>query len=145
MTTTPDFAAEMAGHPATRAMEELRGTIEEIEAQTRVMNGAEAARLELIEKARRQMRAMQSVPDEELRRTGGVKFQSDELADRSLAQEIGHALGVHERTGGNRIFCAEVVTTEFTKTLETLREGRIAVGHAQIGRASCRERVCDSV
>jgi len=126
----PDTATPL--HPQAQALDALAGTIEAIAEQTRAINAAEATRLELVEQARLQVRAMQDATDTELRFTGGVKFQSNELARRSLEQEVGYAMGMHERTAGSRIYCAEVLLNDFTATLQVLRSGAVTIRHCQI-------------
>jgi len=91
----------------------------------------EAAQLVAIENSRRGLERIQRQHPEEMRFTGATKFQSDELAYRSLCSQVGLALGVHERTAGRLILCAEVLCNEFTTTLTSLEEGRIKLRHAQ--------------
>jgi len=110
----------------------LEQTFESLADQTRAINAAHAARMRTIEHGRRQMETIQARSLEELRRTGGVKFESTELARRSYRLEVGVALGIHEFTAGRLIACAEELAARFPATLDTLGNGAITERHAQI-------------
>jgi len=113
------------------AMAEWENSFDVLTALTRAANAAHAAELVAVEESRRQLVQIQATGLEELRFTGGSKFQSDDLAQRSLRLQVGLAMGVHEMTAGRRILCAEVLCNEFTVTLATMTEGLITLRHAQ--------------
>jgi len=91
----------------------------------------EAAQLVAIENSRRALERIQRMHPDEMRFTGATKFQSDDLAQRSLRLQVGLALSIHEITAGRLIDCAQVLVNEFTRTLASLEEGRIRLRHAQ--------------
>ena len=121
-----------AAPSARRELEVLEHTVESLSDQTRAINSAHATRMRTIEQGRRQMEAIQAKSLEELRRTGGVKFESNELARRSYRLEVGVALGIHEYTAGALISCAEQLVNRYPLTLETLAKGAITERHAQV-------------
>ena len=145
MHPTPAFAESPEPHPtdavsrSSRAMgatgaeavEAWEHSFEALTGTELVRRSQDAAQLVAIENSRRGLERIQRMHPEEMRFTGATKFQSDDLAQRSLRLQVGLALGIHEITAGRLIDCAQVLVNEFTRTLTSLDQGRIRLRHAQ--------------